>query len=219
MERDLRRDLIGIFFDRIVRDFDAHYATDKTAGLRLVDGMFRRSMQQRYAWTLDRLRHRVAGRTVLDVGCGSGRYAVALAKAGAARVVGVDVAPRMLDAAVALARAEGVKDRCEFVHGDFLGVPFDRFDYTLAIGFFDYMREPVVYARRLEEVTAGEVIASFPARWHWLTPQRKLRYLGRGIPLRFYTRGGIQALLAAAALAPAAVEDLGRDFVVAAVRA
>lgn len=212
------QDVIAAFFDRIVRDFDAHYATDKTARLRLVDGMFRKSMRLRYAWVLERLRGRVVGRTVLDVGCGTGRCAVALAKMGAARVVGVDVAPRMLDAAATLAHAEAVKDRCEFVLGDFLNVPFDRFDYTLAIGFFDYIREPLAHTLKLREVTAGEVLASFPVRWHWLTPQRKLRYMRRRIPLRFYTRAEIRALLRASGLAPAALDDFGRDFVVAAVR-
>lgn len=38
----------------------------------------------------------LAGATVLDAGCGTGRYCAALADRGAARVVGVDFSPEML---------------------------------------------------------------------------------------------------------------------------
>ena len=41
----------------------------------------------------------VAGLTVLDAGCGTGRYTAMLAAAGAARVIGVDRSPSMLRAA------------------------------------------------------------------------------------------------------------------------
>ena len=53
------------------------------------------------------LRERVAGRRVLDFGCGSGRQAVAFAAAGAAYVLGVDTNPGALAHARELARREG----------------------------------------------------------------------------------------------------------------
>src|SRR5512138_3262425 len=40
---------------------------------------------------LDLLRPHLAGKTVLDVGCGSGRFAFQLLEAGAAKVIGVDI--------------------------------------------------------------------------------------------------------------------------------
>jgi SAM-dependent methyltransferase len=53
------------------------------------------------------------GMTVLDVGCGPGRHAVALAKAGV-RVVAVDVAERFLEVGEDVAVREGVADLIEW---------------------------------------------------------------------------------------------------------
>lgn len=56
----------------------------------------------------------VAGLAVLDVGCGEGCYARQLKAAGAARVVGVDLSPAMLDLARAAERAtpQGIEYHC-----------------------------------------------------------------------------------------------------------
>ncbi len=54
-----------------------------------------------------------AGMTVLDVGCGPGRHAVALAKAGIA-VVAVDISERFLEVGEDVAVREGVSDLIEW---------------------------------------------------------------------------------------------------------
>ncbi len=59
------------------------------------------------------------GRRVLDVGCGSGRYGLALAERGASRVVGVDFSPVMIELARSEAEKRGVQDRCQFIPADF----------------------------------------------------------------------------------------------------
>jgi len=55
------------------------------------------------------------GDTVLDIGCGTGRHAIALAKRGM-KVTGVDLSPQMLARAQEKADAEGV--RIELIHKD-----------------------------------------------------------------------------------------------------
>lgn len=59
-------------------------------------------------WLLDHP-HEVAGRTVLDFGCGSGVAAIAAAKAGAARVIACDLDPDALLAARHNARCNAVE--------------------------------------------------------------------------------------------------------------
>ncbi|MEN6403842.1 MAG: class I SAM-dependent methyltransferase [Armatimonadia bacterium] len=65
----------------------------------------------------------VAGNRVLDVGCGTGRYARRLAARGA-MVTGIDPSPEMLATARAQAEAEGV--RVKFIEGGFGDLPHGK---------------------------------------------------------------------------------------------
>jgi ubiquinone/menaquinone biosynthesis C-methylase UbiE len=77
----------------------------------------------------------VAGKTVLDMGCGSGRYSIALARAGAARVVGVDLGSRSIELARAVAERAGLVN-LEFSVGSVLDLGFDdgAFDFVFCNG-------------------------------------------------------------------------------------
>jgi ubiquinone/menaquinone biosynthesis C-methylase UbiE len=60
----------------------------------------------------------VAGRTVLDVGCGIGDLAIESVAAGATNATGFDLSPKAIERARALARRRGVSDRTTFAVGD-----------------------------------------------------------------------------------------------------
>lgn len=67
----------------------------------------------------------LSGRTVLDLGAGSGGIALALAADyGAARVVGIDVEAPVLDKARRRVRARGLADRVEFLQVEPGPLPF-----------------------------------------------------------------------------------------------
>jgi SAM-dependent methyltransferase len=200
------------FFDRYAVDFDAIYGKDKGAFDKVINRLFRRAMVVRYEKTLEGCQP-VEGRTVLDIGCGPGHYGVALAKQGAAKVLGLDFAPGML--AIARARAEraGVEDRCTFDLGDFLTHPIpSSFDYAIVMGFMDYVREPEKVIDHVLEVTSRRAFFSFPADGGVLAWQRKLRYRSR-CDLFMYRREQIQRLMSRTG-ARFSVESIGRDFFV-----
>src|SRR5437867_8261022 len=94
-------------FQTVAASFDSIYASPS-----LLDRIFRRDMYERFQRTLEECRP-LGGKSVLDVGCGSGRYGVAFAEGGAREVVGVDFAPKMVDLALDNARRAGVIDRCK----------------------------------------------------------------------------------------------------------
>ena len=130
----------------------------------------------------------VSGQRVLDIGCGSGLFSVSLAQRGAT-VVGLDFAPHMLELARQRAASQGVAECCTFVEADFMTYPLrEPFDITLAIGVFDYVARPEPMLARMRTATRGKAIATFPMRWTYRMPIRKLRLALRGCPVFFYSR-------------------------------
>ena len=63
----------------------------------------------------------VPGRTVLDLGCGSGILAIAALRLGASHATGVDIDPKAVDVAYENAALNGLgRDRCRFLAGNVL---------------------------------------------------------------------------------------------------
>lgn len=96
------------FSERMLRE---HLSQAHGAASRVDD---ERALQ--VAFMLERLRL-APGSRVLDLTCGPGLYAVALAEAGCV-VTGVDFGPASIAYARELADAHGVGERCEFVEMD-----------------------------------------------------------------------------------------------------
>lgn len=181
------------YFDRHAERFDSIYHEGAPLE-RALNRWLRKAIYERFAITFEHSEP-LTGKTVLDIGCGSGRYAVEFAKRGAARVVGVDYAPGMLLLAREYARHEGVADRCEFREGDFTTATLDeKFDVVIAIGVFDYQDQPAEFMRRMRDRSRGKVIASFPGRSLIRMPLRKLRYWWSDCPVLFYRDAEVRAL-------------------------
>ena len=173
------------YFDQHADRFDSIYHDGKPLQ-RAVNRLLRKAIYERFAITFERAEP-LAGKTVLDIGCGSGRYAVEFANRGAARIVGVDYAPGMLALARDYAHEHGVADRCEFREGDFTAAtPTEKFDVVTAIGVFDYQDKPVEFMRLMASWSRGKVIASFPGRSLIRMPLRQLRYWWSDCPVLFY---------------------------------
>jgi SAM-dependent methyltransferase len=119
----------------------------------------------------------VAGRpssSVLDIGCGPGRVAEAVLEAGAGTYVGIDFSAHML----ALARERLSRfDEIELIEANFLELDLeDTYDFVLALGLFDYFREPAPAAEWMRAHCASTLVATF-TRWDWIkAPIRHLHY-------------------------------------------
>ena len=85
----------------------------------------------------------IEGARVLDAGTGSGLLAVAAALLGAGSCRGFDVDPESAHQAAALAEANGVSERCTFLHGGFevLGPPEPAYDLVLANLYADLLQD------------------------------------------------------------------------------
>jgi 2-polyprenyl-3-methyl-5-hydroxy-6-metoxy-1,4-benzoquinol methylase len=156
----------------------------------------------------------VAGKSVLDIGCGSGRYSIALAKKGA-RVLGIDFAAKMIGLAQNFSEASGKNNLCDFVTGDFLDYQFNnKFDACLAIGFFDYIKEPVKYLTKIKSLTREKAVISFPAKWHLRNIIRRIRLKILGCPVYFYSKFDIEKILRDSGFLDFSIKNIGRDYFV-----
>ncbi len=90
-------------------------------------------------FTLLKLLGDVKEKTVLDLACGEGIYSRKIESLGAARVVGVDISPKMIE----LARKAGTSGRSEFIVKDVetLGKIGD-FDIVVGMYLMNYAKTP-----------------------------------------------------------------------------
>jgi SAM-dependent methyltransferase len=200
------------FFELESARFDSIYGGRRSLRERAIDLFFHRVIYLRFARTLALLSP-IENKRILDAGCGPGHYLIELAARGARKVVGVDFAPTMIERARLAADARGIGGRVELVHGDFLSADLSGpFDAGVAIGFFEYLKDPVPYLRRLAELVRGDLVVSFPKRFTLRTLPRALRYRRRGCYLRFFTTGEIRRLAAASDIQDFSIHSVSRDY-------
>jgi SAM-dependent methyltransferase len=108
---------------------------------------------------IPRFLERIQGKTVLDYGCGPGWQAVAMRRAGARDVHGVDINDEWLSHGRDL--AAGLD-----------GVTFDKttgtekYDIVLSLGAMEHFREPGKELARMCSLTREELLISFAEPWY-----------------------------------------------------
>ena len=130
---------------------------------------------------------------MLDIGCGPGRVAEAVIEAGAARYVGIDLSPQMLE----LARRRVDAHEVELIEGDFLDIDVSRtFNVVLALGLSTTWTDqseplpgcaPVAVLRSSHPSRAGTGVKA---------PLRHLHYALHRCPIFEYTEAEAEELLA-----------------------
>jgi len=168
----------------------------------------------------------VAGRAILDVGCGTGRHAVRLANAGA-KVTGIDFSEGMLDKARAKPGAAAVR----FVHQDASGMlPFEprSFDRVISCLVVDHVRDLAGFFGELRRVCRDDgfivvsvmhpamMLKGVQARFH--DPRTGARVFPESVANQIsdYVMGALAASLRIARLSE---HSVGEDLVARAPRA
>jgi 2-polyprenyl-3-methyl-5-hydroxy-6-metoxy-1,4-benzoquinol methylase len=207
---------IAKYWNDIADRFDAIYTGNKGPLGRGLDRWLRRDIYQRFDWVMREAgaSSDLRGMTVCDVGCGSGRFVTSLAKRGA-QVTGVDFAPEMLRLATQLAAEQGVADRCKYVLSDVLDwKTSERFDLVIAIGFWDYVADPLPRLRVIRELTKTTFLSAWPRAATLRAAIRKVRLKADGCPVYFFTLPQVQDYLRRAGFRVASHEVLGQLFCV-----
>ncbi len=101
----------------------------------------------------------LTGKSVLDIGCNAGFYAVEMARRGAARVVGIDLDDRYLEQARLVADALGFA-QIEFAKLSVYDVATlaERFDVVVFMGVFYHLRHPLLALDLIREHVADDLL-------------------------------------------------------------
>jgi 27-O-demethylrifamycin SV methyltransferase len=184
------------YFTREAERFDAIYEGASPTGVQAaVDSLFRtRTLNRRNAVIASLVDE---GANCFEIGCGSGRTAVSIARQRKARVHGIDIAAPMIGLATQLAQAAGVADLCRFENADFAAFrPGERYDTFLAVGVLDYFDDPLPMLRRAADEFApgGTIVLSWPGRRMLLNPPRRAWLATKRVRVNFYDDGAIARL-------------------------
>jgi SAM-dependent methyltransferase len=106
---------------------------------------------------------RIAGKVIIDFGCGEGADAVEMAGKGAKCVIGIDVRTDVLQAAREKALAAGVQDTCRFASST-----KELADTIVSVDAFEHFADPagVLAAMDTLLLPAGEVLICFGPTWY-----------------------------------------------------
>lgn len=105
----------------------------------------------------------IAGKDVLDFGCGPGAEAVEMAERGARRVIGLEIRKKWCDLARQHALDRGVADKCVFA-----GEWHEPVDVILSLDSFEHFADPAAILRLMHAVLkpSGSVFVSFGPTWY-----------------------------------------------------
>lgn len=121
------------------------------------------AMYVRMNAALELLRPYLAGKTVLDLGCASGRFAFQLLDAGAAKVFGVDISPEAIQIADTHRVQAGLEDRLDFSVADVIhpDPSLPESDLVTALGVIEYF-DPEIMSAFLSNLRTKYFFLDFP---------------------------------------------------------
>jgi len=111
----------------------------------------------------DEILERIAGKVVIDFGCGEGTEAVEMAQRGAKRVIGIDIREEILLLARQRAFNAGVQSTCFFETSS-----EEPADLVVSLDAFEHFADPAAILRSMSALLrpTGEVVVSFGPTWY-----------------------------------------------------
>jgi 2-polyprenyl-3-methyl-5-hydroxy-6-metoxy-1,4-benzoquinol methylase len=176
------------YFDELAPEYDRAFARAGGDPLNaLVNRFFRGPTFARRMRMLETLFGEIglAGRSVLDLGCGSGQVSLLAAKMGAS-VHAVDIAPRMLAIAKESAEHAGLAAEIRFEEGDVSARTYPAADVTLLVGVVEYYADHAALLRRAADAVRHTLIVAHTSRAPHRVLLRRLLFLFKGSSLYFH---------------------------------
>jgi ubiquinone/menaquinone biosynthesis C-methylase UbiE len=200
------------YWNKTSENFHSIYTKKKSKIMLFLDKLFRKDMFERFVYTIDNCKP-VQGKTYLDIGCGAGNFSIELAKSGAEKVIGIDIAEKMITISRNEAKENNVDDKCIFILTDLIQYNPDRKIHTsFGIGLFDYIRDPLPVISKMYDLSEEKSIFAFPRLGTWRMPIRKVRLTLKKCDVYFYSRKRVESLLKTAGFKKYKIDKVGKLF-------
>jgi 2-polyprenyl-3-methyl-5-hydroxy-6-metoxy-1,4-benzoquinol methylase len=190
------------YFDRLAPEYDRAFRQAGRDPLNaLVNRFFRGPTFARRMRLLEQLFAELglAGRRVLDLGCGSGQVSLLAASMGA-QVHALDIAPRMIEIARESARRAGLAAGITFAEGDVATAFLPPADVVLLVGVIEYYADHGALLQRAGAATGHTLVVAHTSRVSYRMALRRLLFLWRGARLYFHPMRDVVAAGEAAGL-------------------
>ena len=108
----------------------------------------------------------IAGKDILDFGCGLGYQCVAMALHGARRVIGVDILEENIDFGKRLALKHKVTGKTEFFQNS-QQIADEKFDLIISQNCFEHYNDPLGVLRLFDSLSleSGKILITFGPLW------------------------------------------------------
>ncbi|MBT3366384.1 MAG: class I SAM-dependent methyltransferase [Nitrospina sp.] len=209
------KDKVKSTFESGAQKFDRIYdhSENKSVFNRWLDRSFRQDMYLRFERTLENIGTNEI-HSILDVGCGSGRYCIEYLKMGK-KVVGIDMASNMLKIAQKSCYEAAPDGEIEFISGNYMEHQFEqKFDAAVLMGLFDYIEDAESMLKKLKTDVNKLVIASFPRSDNLPNKIRKFRYFFKNCPLYFYSREQLERIFLSIGVDNYTIKQTDREYFV-----
>jgi SAM-dependent methyltransferase len=196
--------------------WDEIYSESGNPLARAWDRLTRSNVRRRFARTFERAGD-LHGRSVLDLGCGSGRYLVEAALRGARRVVGVDFAPEMIETSRSVVASRSVAGVVELRCAKLETLELDgTFDLVIENGVFDYLDDTRAGLEQARRWMGGTYVATFPDRRAPRALPRSLYWRAHGFRIHLFDPDAITGLARDAGFQHFEIEKIGPIYLLAA---
>jgi SAM-dependent methyltransferase len=152
----------------------------------------------------------LSAKTMLDLGCGTGRYLVEAVNRGAVVAVGVDLSLEMISLARKAIDGHPRASAVQLRWGDVNSIELEgEFDLVVANGVFDYLDEPAPTLAKASSLCKGVLIASFPRAFAIRALPRLAFWRMRGVRIHLFSKRSVQAMAVRANVSRCRVERIG----------
>jgi SAM-dependent methyltransferase len=148
--------------DKIIEWEDSMRGEQKNVSpLERLAARFREPLKVRAGRCMDLLAPRADGKRLVELGCGSGFFAMELAeRTKVEHITAIDISSRAVERATAIAAERGLTDRVTFQHADGNELQLPDADITYGLGFLDYLSPDELHAL-FQKIRSEHVLFTF----------------------------------------------------------